>query len=484
MWQLLRHHRLEGQRSPIWTKNVLLGLVIVFFGFILLMMVISIGLMAQNLIERYFGKDDVIGIFTGLLLYYFIVDLAFRFLVQQLPTLSIQPYLTLPVSRHKLMHYPLLKSVFHFFNFLAVILVLPFYAGVIVPEQSWLFSLGWAITFISFVMLNNFLNFTLKKYFLKKPFNTMFILIAGGSLLFVDINHFLPVTDYFSAAWLAVAKFPLLQVFPLTFTGLAYYSAWVFMLRSSYSEELAGDKFSTGGFSFFNRFGETGELLALEIKMILRNKRPRSVLFFSFLFLAYGMIIYKESAANFQLILGGFILTSAFSINYGQFLFSWEGSYFDAFMVNKINHLNYVKSKYILFAFGSVTGFLLTLPYTIIDTRIAYFNAAMMLYNTGISSIILLFLSTNNRQSIDLSKSQFFNYQGSGATQFLMILPLMGIPLLIHLAFWIAGKSSYSIFFIGGAGLAGIVFSNHLLTMVAAKLKGCRYVMAHSFRKK
>jgi hypothetical protein len=44
-------------------------------------------------------------------------------------------------------------------------------------------------------------------------------------------------------------------------------------------------------------------------------------------------------------------------------------------------------------------------------------------------------IATYNTSSIELGKSQFFNYQGTGMAQFLMIIPVIGLPMLVFLIF-------------------------------------------------
>lgn len=85
--------------------------------------------------------------------------------------------------------------------------------------------------------------------------------------------------------------------------------------RNLYVEELGSDnekKVSTD-YPFLNRFGRTGELAALELKLILRHKRSRVSFFMGFLFLLYGFLFYKQEviAANAfgQMMFGAIFMT-------------------------------------------------------------------------------------------------------------------------------------------------------------------------------
>jgi hypothetical protein len=210
------------------------------------------------------------------------------------------------------------------------------------------------------------------------------------------------------------------------------------------------------------------------------------MLILSLVFLLYGFIFYTEEnlGNNFILILTGVIMTSMFAINYGQLSFSWESSYFDNYLSRQISPFNYIKSKYLIFAFSSISGYIITLPYILIDYKIGLINTAVMLYSIGISSVILLYFSTYNSSRIDLDKNQFMNYQGTGANQFLMVIPIMVFPILISLAFKYFGFPQYGFYALGIIGIIGIVFSKYLIQIVANQYVKRKYQLARNFRQR
>jgi hypothetical protein len=55
-----------------------------------------------------------------------------------------------------------------------------------------------------------------------------------------------------------------------------------------------------------------------------------------------------------------------------------------------------------------------------------------------------MFACTFNSSYIDLGKSQFMNYQGTGLSQFLAFFPIMGLPALLLLALtWLGAEDYY-----------------------------------------
>lgn len=485
MLKLLIHQWKESQRSTFWQKSIIVNILIGLLGIYLLLNILVVGFFADKIILEIYKTGDVVFIFTGLLFYYFAFDLILRFFVQPLPILSIQPYLTLPIKKSTLLHYPLVKSIFNFINIVALILILPFFIKVICSTHTLSFCLVWIITVVSIIVTNNYLNFSLKKYFSRRPFIILIILPVIGLLLYLDISKTILFSHYFTKTLFYIAGSKWLFVVPITISALAYHLGYFILKRNAYIEDRQiGLRRNSGTFSFLSRYGETGLLMGIELKMIFRNQRPKSMLFISLFYLAYGFIFYQNRNYSNDLILVffGVLATAAFAIIYGQFSFSWEASFFDFYLANKISLPGYIRSKYMLFAVTSTLSYLVTLPYALLNTKIAFINTAMFLYNVGISSVFILFFTTYNATRIDLGRSQFMNYQGLSYVQYLNMIPVMGGPVLIQLMFNWYWNPQYGIYLIGLLGLIGILFNKFSLQIVTNQFKRRRYTMATDFK--
>jgi hypothetical protein len=485
--QLFIHEWKEKIRSPFWQKSVLLNILLGFLGLYFAATLVLISSFSNILIKELYPNSDIIKVFTGLLFYYFSADLMLRFLFQQLPTISIQPYLTLPIKKSQLLHYPILKSLSSFFNLFAVLLILPFFLKNICSTQSILFGLVWIISVFSLVAINNFLNFSFKKYFSKKPFLAILIMAVLGLLIYLDIDNTFSLSEYFAGLFYYTSTNTYLIVLPISVVALSYYLAHSFLRRNAYIEDsqTKATKKSTS-LNFLGQYGEIGHLISVELKLILRNKRPKSLLYFSGIFILYGFMFYKAENMDNYLILGftGLLLPSMFTMNYGQFLFSWESSYFDRILVSSITPYNYLRSKHLFLSFACMLGYFIILPYAFISYKIAFINAAFLLFNVGISTIILLFFCTFNSSYIELGKGQFMNYQGTGLTQFFVMIPIMGVPLLIYYLHYLFGGLHYYYYTIAIIGFLGIILNKHLLQLIVRRFLIRKYKMALGFRQK
>jgi len=96
----------------------------------------------------------------------------------------------------------------------------------------------------------------------------------------------------------------------------------------------------------------------------------------------------------------------------------------------------------------------------------------------------MMFFCTFNTSRIDLGKSQFMNYQGTGITQFLVIIPVMGIPILVYMVFNYLGFPQYNFYALGIIGATGIAFNKYLIQLVANQFVKRKYKMAVGFRQK
>ena len=106
----------------------------------------------------------------------------------------------------------------------------------------------------------------------------------------------------------------------------------------------------------------------------------------------------------------------------------------------------------------------------------------IFLYNIGLLSFVLLYVSTYSRKKMDLSKGSAFNYQGFGASHWLTGLPAFFLPIVTFLPFRWAGQPETGIIVIGCLGLIGLLFHKLLLGVVIRQFKKSQYAMAEGFR--
>jgi hypothetical protein len=205
----------------------------------------------------------------------------------------------------------------------------------------------------------------------------------------------------------------------------------------------------------------------------------------SFIFLLYGLMIYtnpRQSEISFLNLVVGLLMSGIFMLNFGQFIPSWDSSYFGMILSQNITFRKYLDSKVGLMSFSVVVLALLTTPYVYFGWNVLATNLACALYNLGINIPVLMFAGSFNVKRIDLEKSPFMNYQGTGAAQWIVGLPLFLIPGLIFFIFSELFNIETAIIAIAAIGFIGLLFRNTLMNLITKGYQTRKYATLNGFK--
>jgi len=485
---LLAHQWKESRRSATFQKSIAVNIILGFFIVYFLLCFLVIGFFIDTILAKAFPSISPVQAFNGFLLFYFLLDLFMRFMLQELPVLAIQPYLHLPIKKANLVHYVLFKSVPSLFNFWQLLILGPLMVKVLVPTYGIRVALVWLVAIMALIFANNFLCLYFKRQLSNKPKLTLIFALTIIALILLDYLGFLSLRSASAVAFGYLLQHSWVVALPLFWCGLVYVLNYQFLRAHTYPEEMAirqAKSVEGSDITFLNRFGEMGKLIALEMKLIWRHKRSKSVAFMSVFFLLYGFIFYPNKAYQdgfVMYIFVGIIMTGMFMFNYGQFVPSWQSGHFDALLTKRISPYQFYQAKFWFFIPIIFVSFLLTLPYGFFGTKIVLINLATFFFNIGINVFVVFYFSVLNKSRIDLSKSAAFNYQGVGASKFVMMLPLILLPILIYAPFGFMGWPYWGIFAIGLVGLTGFIFHRQLLNLTASRFLEHKYKIAAGFR--
>ena len=487
--QLIIHQFKSYKRSAFWNRsiivNILLGLLILY----LIANLLVVGLFIDKIFAKVYPDADAVKIFTRFLFYYLLFDFAFRFFIQKIPVLNIEPYLHLPIKRSKIFHFILFKSALSLFNYLPLIILIPFAIKVIVPEYSVTYAVLWLLVFYCLLMANNFFSFTVKKYFVQKPLRVLVLIVSVFVVVFLDVKGVIHISNYFASEVIKISESPFILFVPLLILRGAYSSAYHLLKNYSYIENIKDTvqkkKSGSSDFSFLKKQGVVGELLNLETKLIWRNKRPKTFLIFGVAFVLYGLVFYgnPKFVHNYFMLIGiGIFMTGILMTNYGQFVFAWESSYFDRIYTLNLSIDSLFHEKYYLFSSSSLFLFVVTLPYAFFNYQIAFINLASFLFNAGVTAYLLLFLGQFNKKKITLSKSAMMNYEGTSFMQFIILIPVFGAPFLIFLPFYLMGIPVIGIVVLAFVGIVGILLREEILKLLSDNYVTKKYKILNGFR--
>ncbi len=478
-------------RSASLGKSIGLKILMFFLAFYFVSIFLLAGIGLYPLIVKYVPGEDPILVVNRFVLLWLLAELAVRFFLQTLPVLDIKPLLPLPVGKRKVVNFVLAKSIFSFFNLLPLLIIVPFGIYNIYQSQYDVISiLAWMLAMFSLTLSVNFANFIIKRRFTEDLRALLPIVLIGIIFTFLDYFEFFSLTDLLGVALDLILNYPILAFVPVTLLILLFF--WnrynlesKFYLDGSLKEK--SNSADTREFLWTRRFGDLAPYLQQDLKLIWRNKRPKTAVYMSLLLLGYGLIFYTQEIyfdmPSFFVFVGVFI-TGIFMINFGQFIPAWDAGYYQLIMSQNIPFNKYLTAKAGLLAVSVIALTILATPYIYFGWEIFVLNIVCAFYNIGINIPILLYAGSFNRKRIDLDKSPFMNYQGTGAAQWLVGIPLMVIPVLIFWFFnkFISFESGLTILF--SLGVFGLLFRRQAISFVAQVYKRKKYVMIEGFKQK
>jgi len=121
-------------------------------------------------------------------------------------------------------------------------------------------------------------------------------------------------------------------------------------------------------------------------------------------------------------------------------------------------------------------------PYAYFGWKILLTHGMLYLWNIGVSSLIVLAFANWNYKYIDLSKGSSFNWEGVGASQFIIGIPLFITPMLIYFFIsWLSNPVA-GILALGFIGLVFILIRPYWIAKLVGSFKNKRYKIAEGFR--
>jgi hypothetical protein len=323
-----------------------------------------------------------------------------------------------------------------------------------------------------------------------KPIVTIGCGLVFAALIALDYFSIFSLSKISSSMFGAVLEHPWWILAPVAMVAGIYLLNYRFLMFHSYPEEInctvKKKQVATQTFGFMSRFGLVGELIALELKLILRHKRTKLLLITSPIFLLYGLLTYsnpKYSDNMIWMVFTGIFVIGYMAIGYGQYLIAWESKFFDGILTREGRLLDYFRAKYYMLASLSIFSFVITSPYVFFGIRILWTHTACLLFNLGINALLLLWFALYNRKRIELLQRTANNWQGTGISHFILLLPAMLLPMLIASVFSWVGLGDWGLSVLAVIGVIGIIYHKRILQLIYRNFLQTKYKQAEGFRK-
>lgn len=470
-------------RAANWQKSVFLNILLIFFALYLVISFLVIGIGGYYIIKKQFPNQDPLILVNSFLIYVFIGDLIFRFIMQKLPVMNIKPLLILPIKKNTIVHFILAKSSVSFFNIMGLFFYAPFAIILIKEGYDTTGVLGWLASMILIIQSTNFLNFLINKN------NTIFIglliLLIGGYL--IQRFQLFDIPGIVGSGFDAIYQNPIYALIFLVLCIFLYQINYMQLRNQIYLDQAISKETKevvSSDLSFTEVLGDLAPFIKNDLRLIWRNKRTKSSTWILLMGLAYGLFFYPNpiyADKVYMYVLVGIFSTGTFLINFGQFIPAWDSSYYKMLMSQNFKYERFLKSKFTIMSISIVALFVLGIPYVYFGGKILLVHFVCMIYNIGVNTHVIMYGGTFNRKKINLDEKAAFNFQGTGAVQWIIGIPLMIIPMVLFgVLNWLV-NFEIALAVIAILGFIGIALHKLLMKEITKKYIKNKYVMIHAF---
>jgi hypothetical protein len=421
------------------------------------------------------------------LIYYFSIDLAIRLVMQKIPVMNIRPLLALPFTRTTIVNFSIGKTVLSFFNFLHAFFFLPFTIVLLVEGYDVLSVILWHLAMLSLVYSNNFLNIILSNK------DNVFAIFTGIVLILAGFQYyqFFDITNYTSVFFDGLFNTKWLFLLPVLVLGGLFYFTFNYLKSNLYLDAGLSTKHEiaeTENLTWLNQFGSLGTFLKNDIKLIKRNKRSRTTVIMSLLFLFYGLIFFRENSHQPEVmrIFAGIFVSGGFLFTFGQFVPSWDSSYYPLMMSQNISYKGYLSSKWWLIVIATFISTILASFYLYYGWQVYLTIVVGAIYNIGVNSHLVLLGGAYTKTPIDLtsSKGAFGDKKAFNMNAMLISLPKLFLPILLYWAGSSIMSPNLGLVFVAVAGILGFAFRDRVFSKIEKIYKIEKYKTIDAYKQK
>lgn len=491
---LRRHIKLAERRNPMWEQNKAAKYVIGFmlcFSFLYMIFLAVMFALIANTTETYTSYELPYSVLPFILL----IDFLFRFLGQQTPSQMIRPYTLLPISRYACIESFLVSSLISKGNFTWFVIFIPYALMSVVFSYGMLYTVGFMLGLYLFILINSQW-YVLVRSLVKQSLWWWTLPLAVYALLMAPIfasgkMDFLNLMDFYSIIGDKLSAFsPLSYLAVLAALGgfvainrkTQYRFIWSELSSSTKSKTLK----TVSSLSFFDKWGETGEYLKLEVKSIMRNKSIRISAISGI-----AVVVLFSLLLSFTDVYDNFIMTNfwclyCFALYGGMVLIKimcYEGNYIDCLMVHKENILSLLKAKYIISSSILVLPFILLLPTVFTGKCTLLMLFAYAFFAAGVLYCMYFQLAVYNKQTVPLNAK--FIGKGSAENNYVqMIVNLSAFTMPLVFVFFIeriVGETAAHLI-IMAVGILFVATSNIWMRNIYNRMMRRKYANLDSFR--
>ncbi len=463
--------------------KVIMGFVAVYF-----ILIFSVaGVSVYYVLKEKLNLDPMLTV-NKFMIYYLAVDLLIRYFLQKMPVMNIKPLLHLPIKRATIVHFTLGKTALSFFNWTHAFFFVPFTIVALIDGCSSTILL-WHLGIMALIYCSNFLNIIINNK--DSIFYSVLAVFAGFAL--AQYYQVFDITNYTVSFFQSMYTTSYVFILPiLALVGL-YYSAFTYFKNHlNLDEGLAkkSDLAKTENYTWLNQFGTLGTFLKNDIRLLRRNKRSKTTLIMSVVFVFYGLLFFTNSIEAYNnpamKVFAGIFVSGGFLFTFGQFVPSWDSAYYQLMMSQNIPYKEYIKSKWWLMVIGTVISTILASFYLFFGLHTYLIVVVAAIFNIGVNSHLVMLGGAFVKTPIDLttSKQAFGDKQAFNMKTMLIAVPKMALPMILYAAGYYIFSPNIGLLFVALAGVLGFAFRDYMFTKIEKIYKTEKYATIAAYKQK
>ena len=422
------------------------------------------------------------------IIYYVAIDLVIRYFLQKMPVMNIRPLLTLNIKKSTIVHFSLGKTALSFFNWTHAFFFLPFTVVLLYKGYGY-HAVLWHVAMFSLIYLNNYINILINNK--DAIFYSVLAVFAGlGLTQYYNLFDITVYTQPFFQGMYSTSYMFLLAV--LLMIGTYYFSFQYFKSNLNLDEGLAkkSDVATTENYTWLEQFGSLGTFLKNDIRLLRRNKRSKTTLIMSVVFIFYGLLFFTNSIEAYNnpamKVFAGIFVSGGFLFTFGQFIPSWDSAYYQLMMSQNIPYREYIKSKWWLMVIGTTLSTVLASFYLYFGLHTYLIIVVGAIFNIGVNSHLVMFSGAFVKTPIDLttSKQAFGDKQAFNIKSMLLAIPKLALPMILYAAGYYIFSPNVGLLFVALAGVIGFLFRNYMFSKIEKVYKSEKYATIAAYKQK
>ena len=301
------------------------------------------------------------------------------------------------------------------------------------------------------------------------------------------------ITQYTEVIFSSFFEQPYLAIIPIGIAFILYKLAFKYFRSNFYLD--AGlskkvDVVKTENMEWLDRFGKLSTFLKNDIRLIKRNKRSKTTVIMSVLFIFYGLLFFTGAVeaydGPFWRVFAGIFVSGGFLFSFGQFVPSWDSAYYKLLMSQNITYKSYLESKWYLMIIATIISTILSLFYLYFGWEAYAAVVAGAIYNIGVNSYLVLWGGAYVKTPIDLTsnKKAFGDKKAFNTKTLLLTIPKLLVPVILYAIGYLIQGDILGYILVIVSGLLGFLFKNKVFDIIEKLYQTEKYKTIAAYEQK